>query len=74
MKKSIQLFYVKDFRLHLTLKILKKFAQYGVFVGVSPFGMGANFNYNFNEKTNLSIGLGFAPEGEVLAPGAPKQL
>ena len=42
----------------------KEFAQYGVFVGVSPFGMGANFNYNFNEKTTLSIGLGFAPEGE----------
>ena len=46
----------------------KEFAQYGVFIGVSPFGMGANFNYNFNEKTTLSIGLGFAPEGEV--PGA----
>lgn len=46
----------------------KEFAQYGVSVGVSPFGMGANFNYNFNEKTTLSIGLGFAPEGEV--PGA----
>lgn len=46
----------------------KEFAQYGVFIGVSPFGMGANFNYNFNEKTTLSIGLGFAPKGEV--PGA----
>tara|TARA_Y100000589_G_scaffold105455_1_gene99895 strand:+ start:6126 stop:6752 length:627 start_codon:yes stop_codon:yes gene_type:complete len=50
----------------------KEFAQYGVFVGVSPFGMGANFNYNFNEKTTLSIGLGFAPEGEVPSALAPE--
>ena len=50
----------------------KEFAQYGVFVGVSPFGMGANFNYNFNEKTTLSIGLGFAPEGEVPGVLAPE--
>ena len=33
----------------------KEFAQYGVFLGVSPFGMGANFNYNFNEKTTLIV-------------------
>ena len=50
----------------------KEFAQYGVFVGVSPFGMGANFNYNFNEKTTLSIGLGFAPEAEVPSALAPE--
>ena len=69
MKKSILVIIVLAFSsMSNAQNSEKEFAQYGVFIGVSPFGMGANFNYNFNEKTTLSIGLGFAPEGEV--PGA----
>ncbi|MEC7242027.1 MAG: hypothetical protein VXW32_12410 [Myxococcota bacterium] len=37
------------------------FAQYGVRVGVSPFGGSFNFGYNSSEKTTYSFGLGGLP-------------
>ena len=37
------------------------FAQYGVRIGVSPFGGSFNFAYNATEKTSYSFGLGGLP-------------
>ena len=56
MKKSILVIIVLAFSsMSNAQNSEKEFAQYGVFIGVSPFGMGANFNYNFNEKTNIAV-------------------
>jgi hypothetical protein len=36
----------------------KEFAQYGVYLSVSPFGPGINYSYNFDSKTSISVGFG----------------
>ncbi len=40
----------------------KEFAQYGVSVGVSPFGGSLNLQYNKSEKTSIFVAIGGLPE------------
>ncbi|OUT69501.1 MAG: hypothetical protein CBB76_08085 [Crocinitomicaceae bacterium TMED16] len=42
----------------------KEQAQYGVSLGVSPFGGSLNFQYHKNNKTSFSVSLGGLPETE----------
>ena len=48
------------------------FAQYGVNLGFSPFGIALNASYNTTEKTSLTAAIGGAPTGK--APFKPKAI